>query len=42
MDKYGDITNWPENFFGDDMGELAAMSKAALKRQIKEQQNGSQ
>ncbi len=29
---FGEITNWPENFFGDDMGEITATRKAALKR----------
>lgn len=34
LDQYGNITNWPENFFGDEFGEIAAMQEAALKRQI--------
>ncbi len=33
IDPYGNITNWPENFFGDEFGEIAAMQEAALKRQ---------
>ena len=28
------ISNWPENFFGDEMGDLVAMAEAAMKRQI--------
>lgn len=32
LDMYGNITNWPEGFFGDEMGERAAMMKAALAR----------
>lgn len=32
MDLFGRIANWPENFFGDGMGEIAATSKAALRR----------
>jgi predicted ATPase len=32
LDAYGNITNWPRDFFGDDLGEIAAMSQAALKR----------
>ena len=32
MDLNGNITNWPMDFFGDQFGEIAAMSEAALKR----------
>jgi predicted ATPase len=28
----GEITNWPEGFFGDEMGELVARAKAAAAR----------
>ena len=34
LDEYGNISNWPENFFGDEVGDLAAMTKAAMKRQL--------
>jgi predicted ATPase len=37
IDLYGNIRNWPEGFFGDDFGEIAAMQEAALKRKITEQ-----
>ncbi|MCY4435728.1 MAG: DUF3696 domain-containing protein [Chloroflexi bacterium] len=33
LDKFGNISNWPEDFFGDQFGEMAAMSNAAIKRQ---------
>jgi predicted ATPase len=33
VDLVGRITNWPEGFFGDEMGELAAMTEAVMKRQ---------
>ena len=33
VDKFGNISNWPKDFFGDQFGEIAAMSEAALKRQ---------
>ena len=33
LDLYGNITNWPRDFFGDRFGELAAKEEAALKRQ---------
>lgn len=32
LDEYGSIKNWPPNFFGDEMGELSKMTKAAMKR----------
>lgn len=34
VDEYGNISNWPRDFFGDEMGEIAAMTEAGLKRQI--------
>ncbi|MBP7778698.1 MAG: DUF3696 domain-containing protein [Acidobacteria bacterium] len=30
----GDITNWPENFFGDEMGDIVARTEAASKRRV--------
>lgn len=35
VDEYGNISNWPENFFGDEMGDLVAMTEAAMQRQQK-------
>ena len=32
LDRCGNISNWPQDFFGDQFGEIAAMSKAALMR----------
>ena len=37
MDDFGNITNWPENFFGDKMGDLFAMTEASMKRQMSNQ-----
>ena len=34
VDKYGRIKNWPDNFFGDQMTDVAEMRKAGLKREI--------
>jgi predicted ATPase len=36
MDLYGNVQNWPENFFGDEMGELAAISEAIYRRKNNE------
>lgn len=33
LDTYGNIANWPDDFFGDEMGELTDMALAAIKRQ---------
>ncbi|MDA8409412.1 MAG: DUF3696 domain-containing protein [Treponema sp.] len=32
IDEYGDISNWPEKFFADDMGEITARTIAAMRR----------
>lgn len=37
IDTYGNITNWPNDFFGDDFEEIAATSKAGLMRKLKEE-----
>jgi predicted ATPase len=34
LDPFGNIKNWPEDFFGDDMGDLVAMTDAAMRRQM--------
>jgi predicted ATPase len=33
IDIFGNISNWPEGFFGDELGELAAMTEATIRRQ---------
>lgn len=37
LDMFGNIDNWPEGFFGDEFGEMAAMTKAIVARKQKEQ-----
>jgi predicted ATPase len=32
VDDSGNIANWPKDFFGDEIGDLAAMTRAALQR----------
>jgi predicted ATPase len=32
VDLFGNIVNWPADFFGDELGELAAMATAAATR----------
>lgn len=36
LDEYGDISNWPPNFFGDEMGDITARTMAAMQRKIEE------
>jgi hypothetical protein len=40
IDDFGGIANWPENFFGDEMTDIAEQSKAALRKRTA-QRNGS-
>ena len=32
VDEYGNISNWPKDFFGDEMGDLAAKTRAEMQR----------
>jgi len=32
VDLFGNIKNWPKDFFGDELGEMAAITKAAMVR----------
>ena len=34
LNKWGEIENWPESFFGDEMGEISAIAEASLKRKM--------
>ena len=36
IDEYGNIQNWPKNFFGDEMGDITAQAKAAMKKRMRE------
>lgn len=33
LDMFGEIANWPENFFGDEMADIAGRTLAAMQRQ---------
>lgn len=37
LDQYGNITNWPKDFFGDKLSEHTAMIEATLERQKREE-----
>ena len=34
IDIFGNIQNWPDNFFGDEMEDITEQSKAAMKKRI--------
>lgn len=34
IDIFGNIQNWPEKFFGDEMGDITEQAKAAMKKRI--------
>ncbi|HVU11426.1 MAG TPA: DUF3696 domain-containing protein, partial [Phototrophicaceae bacterium] len=40
VDEYGQIHNWPPNFFGDLAGDLDAMMEAAIQRRRQELSSG--
>lgn len=40
LDMFGNIANWPPGFFGDPMGEVAAMSHAVSRRKRAERHAG--
>lgn len=38
LDRDGNIENWPEGFFGDEMGEISARTIAAMERRQRERE----
>lgn len=34
LDLFGNITNWPKDFFGDSFSEIVAMQRAGIKRKL--------
>ncbi len=36
LNMFGEIKNWPKDFFGDEFGEIAAIHKAGLERKMKQ------
>ena len=39
IDEFGNIRNWPENFFGDEMGDITEQAKAAMQKRMQESDN---
>jgi predicted ATPase len=40
IDEFGNILNWPDNFFGDDLEDLTAMALKGIERKRKMSGNG--
>ena len=38
LNLFGEIENWPDNFFGDEMADVTARTLAAMRRKIKERE----
>jgi hypothetical protein len=36
LNEYGEITNWPKDFFGDAMGDISAQMQAGIQKRLKE------
>ena len=36
LNVFGEIENWPDKFFGDEMGEIAAIARGALTRRMEQ------
>jgi predicted ATPase len=36
IDMFGNIQNWPDNFFGDEMGDITEQAKAAMKKRMQQ------
>lgn len=42
IDMFGNIKNWPENFFGDEMGDITGQANAAMKKRMEQGELGSE
>ena len=36
VDHYGNIKNWPDNFFGNEMEDITEQAEAAMRKRIKQ------
>ena len=36
INEYGEITNWPKDFFGDAIGDITAQMQAGIQKRLKE------
>jgi predicted ATPase len=37
VDRYGDILNWPRNFFGDELQDVAVQAELGLQKRLNAQ-----
>ena len=37
IDSFGNVRNWPEHFFGDEMGDITEQAKWTLKRRLEQE-----
>lgn len=42
IDIFGSIQNWPENFFGDEMGDITGQAKAAMKKRMEQKSQNAE
>ena len=42
MDEIGNILNWPMNFFGDQMDDIAALSEATIRKRMTEKKSNDE
>lgn len=42
IDIFGNIINWPENFFGDEMSDITEQAKAAMRKRIQQNSGRSE
>ena len=41
LNEWGEIENWPQSFFGDEMGEVSAIAKSSLRRKMGQTPSGA-
>ncbi len=42
IDEFGNIQNWPKNFFGDEMGDVLAQTEAGIQKRMQRATQGSE
>lgn len=42
IDIFGSIQNWPDNFFGDEMGDITGQAKAAMKKRMEQKSQSTE
>ena len=42
LDLYGEIENWPENFFGDEMADMQARALAGIAKKMAEEKQSEE